>query len=142
MFRKFLSRRRKRSIKLLFSSFSSPSSVNAHKKVKREVENDKLKIVGFRVERTEKDPEIDDNGVPILRADTFAVLRLFGFGYKEKTRIGLTVEKAEAGALCNMMIDTGFFGITLESSTNALVNVKMPKHSVDLYFCAATEEVR
>lgn len=106
------------------------------------MEEDKLKIVGFRIERTEKDPEIDDDGIPVLRADTLVTLRLFGFGFMEKTRIGLTVERSEAGLQCKMMLDTGYFPIALESSTNALVEVKMPKHSVTLYLCAATDDVR
>lgn len=120
------------------------SSVKAHEISKRDADEveDKLRIVGFRIERTEKEPEIDDNGIPVLRADTVVTLRLFGFGFIEKTRIGLTVERSEAGLQCKMMLDTGYFPVALESSTNALVDVKMPKQSVTLYLCAATDDVR
>jgi metal transporter CNNM len=126
----------------LFSFFFS--SVKAHKILKRDVaveEEGKFEIAGFRIEKTEKDPEIDENGIPVLRADTMVLLRLFGFGFNESTRIGLTQERNEAGAQCKMMLEIGYFTVILESSTNALVNVKMPKHSVDLYLCAATHDV-
>lgn len=64
------------------------------------------------------------------------MLRLFGAGFTDKTEIGLTSEKLEYGGTCHMIL-TGFFQLSLESSTNALVEVLLPKNSVELYFCAS-----
>jgi hypothetical protein len=122
----------------------SPSSGGIRKVSKRNVEEEKLKVVGFRIERTAKEPEIDDDGIPILRADTTVTLRLFGSGFTDTTRIGLTSEKSDFGKRCNKMSeDVGYAVVVLESSTNALVELRMPKESHDLYLCASlTEEVR
>lgn len=100
-----------------------------------------LKIVGFRIERTEKDPEIDEDGVPVLRANTLATLRLFGFGFTDGMIIGVTPEKSEAGKQCNKMSgEVDDSKVVLESTTNALVELKMPKESSDLYLCASLKE--
>lgn len=117
------------------------SSFKTHEILKRQVANEKpAKIVGFRVEKTPKEPEIDDNGIPILRANTKVVLRLFGFGFKDDTEIGLTQEKIEIGARCKMLLTSAT--VKPESETNALVEILMPKFSADLYLCVSTFEVR
>lgn len=108
--------------------------------MKREASSDNLKIYGLRVEKTEKEPEIED-GVPVLRAGTKATLRLFGFGFTNKTTIGLTSEKLEFGDQCRRMISSGFFKISSESSTNAIVEIDLPNNSVEFYLCATNEDV-
>jgi metal transporter CNNM len=100
-----------------------------------------LQIVGFRIEHSEKEPEIED-GVPVLRADTKVTLRLFGHGFQHNTSIGLTTERNEFGTICNMLITTGKFNITMESSTNAKVEVLLPKNSVEMFICATNNVVR
>lgn len=94
-----------------------------------------MKIVGFRIEHADKEPEIDD-GVPVLRSGQHVVLRLFGFGFANTTTIGLTSERLEYGVSCNMMVPTGFFTIIRESSTNAKVEVLLPRYTAELYMCA------
>lgn len=101
--------------------------------------NEELEIVGYRIERAEKEPHIE-NGVPVLRAGTKATLRLFGTGFTNKTTIGLTSEKLDSGVSCNMMIPTGFFKIIKESSTNSHVEILLPKYSVELYICATNND--
>lgn len=96
------------------------------------------KIVGFRVERSEKEVETED-GVPVIRSDTKVLLRLFGLAFTETTVIGMTSERLEHGKPCNMMISTGFFKIDFESPANALVEILLPKNSVELYFCISSE---
>lgn len=98
------------------------------------------KIVGFRVERSDKEPEIED-GVPVIRSGTKVLLRLFGWGFSKTTVIGLTTEKLEHGKTCNMMISTGYFKIDFESPTNARVEILLPKNSVELYFCTSNEDI-
>lgn len=101
--------------------------------------DEKLKIVGFRIEHADKEPSLDD-GVPVLRSGQHVVLRLFGFGFANTTTIGLTSERLENGSICNMMISTGFFKIMLESSTNAKVEILLPKHTTELYMCATNND--
>lgn len=100
---------------------------------------DNLQIVGYRIEEAEKEPEIDD-GVPVLRAASKVTLRLFGFGFTDETTIGMTSEKLDFGKTCNQMISTGFFKIQLESSTNAKVQIILPKNSVELFICATNDD--
>lgn len=101
--------------------------------------DEKLKIVGFRIEHADKEPSIDE-GVPVLRSGQHVVLRLFGFGFANTTTIGLTSEALEFGSICNMMISTGFFKIIRESSTNAKVEILLPKHTTELYICATNND--
>lgn len=104
------------------------------------MEEEIAKIDGFRIEKAEKEPKIDENGIPVLRADTFVSLRIFGSGFIETTELGLTDEINKNGTHCNMRL--GHFELVLTSSTNALVEVKMPKNSVDLYLCVSNKGVR
>lgn len=118
----------------------SSYSPQKHGVMKRNtVNDDEVRIVGFRVEAAEKDPEIDD-GVPVLRANTKVTFRLFGISFKNTTTIGLTTEKLEYGTSCNMMVATGLFKIMLESSTNARVEVLLPEYSAELFICATHED--
>lgn len=122
----------------LYFLFSSPKLHNIEK---RNADlKDTTKIVGFRVERSDKEPEIED-GVPVIRSGTKVLLRLFGSGFSETTVIGLTTEKLEHGTTCNMMISTGYFKIDFESPINARVEILLPKNSVELYFCTSNEDI-
>lgn len=113
-------------------------SYDSHVVEKRDT-NDEVKVVGYRVEESAKDPQIED-GVPVLRAGSQIMLRLFGSGFKNKTKIGLTSEKLEYGGSCNMMITTGYFTIQQESPTNARVQVVLPSYSIELYICATKDD--
>lgn len=113
-------------------------SYESHVVEKRDT-TDEVKVVGFRIEESAKDPEIED-GVPVLRASSTIVLRLFGLGFKNTTRIGLTSEKLDYGGKCNMMIPTGFFTLKRESATNARVQIVMPAYTVELYLCATVDD--
>lgn len=117
------------------------SSLKAHGIAKRNIPLDRMQIVGFRVEASDKTPEIDD-GVPVLRANTKATLRLFGHGFTDGTVIGLTTERLDLGDSCRMMIPTGVFKITRErnSSTNGMIEILLPTNSVELFFCAKTDD--
>lgn len=97
-----------------------------------------MKIIGFRIEDSEKSPELE-NGVPVIRSDSKILLRLFGSGFTEKTKIGLTSEGLDYGKTCNMMISTGYFTIKYESPINARVEILLPENSVELYFCTSIE---
>lgn len=98
-----------------------------------------MKIVGFRIEEAENEPEIED-GVPILKSQSKVRFRLFGIGFQDNTTIGLTTEKLEFGSSCNMMVSTGLFKIIRESSTNAQVEVLLPEYSAELFMCATHED--
>lgn len=121
---------------MLLFSFCVKS--HPHELVKREASDEALKIVGFRIEEAEKEPQLED-GVPVLRADTKVTLRLFGNGFTNRTTIGLTAEKMEYMSHCTMMVSTGYFKIIPESSTNAKVEILLPKHSSELFICATND---
>lgn len=124
----------------LFDFRSASQSINQHYVVKRQaIQDEQLKIVGYRIEHADKEPEIED-GVPVLRSGQNVVLRLFGIGFANTTTIGLTSERLEFGGSCNMMIPTGFFKIVRESSTNAIVEILLPKYSAELYICATNND--
>jgi hypothetical protein len=114
-------------------------SLSGHDITKRAVMADPLEVVGFRIEHADKEPSIED-GMPLLRAGSTVQLRLFGQGFTNKTQIGLSPERLEYGGVCNMMIGTDF-KVKLESSVNAVVEIVLPKHSVELYFCATNDAV-
>jgi hypothetical protein len=111
---------------------------SGHEIAKREVA-EPMEIVGFRIDHADNEPSIED-GVPVLRAGSRIRLRLFGRGFTNRTHIGLSPEKLEFGGACNMMTVSGFT-LELESSVNAVVEIVLPKHSVELYFCATNDEV-
>lgn len=118
--------------------FTLLDSSVSHDVAKRDVPTDDLKVVGFRIEHADKEPGIED-GVPVLRSGSTVVLRLFGFGFSNDTKIGLTPERLKFGSPCNMMINTGLFKIVRESETNAKVEVILPKNTEELFMCATND---
>lgn len=112
-----------------------------HNIAKRENTLERMSIVGFRVESSDKSTEVDE-GVPVIRAGTNAKIRLFGHGFTDETIIGLTAEKLNFGDSCRMMIPTGVFKLFREknSTTNGLVDILLPEHSVELFFCAKNDD--
>jgi hypothetical protein len=117
---------------------------SSHKIVKRSTNSSdsaEVRIDGFRIESSAKEPEMHD-GVPVLRTDTQVVLRLFGAGFGLDgimTKIGLTREFKKRGDLCTMMVTEGFEIIADESGKTALVEIKVPDHTYDLYICASMD---
>lgn len=77
---------------------------NNRQVVKRQTENgQKVRIIGFHVLETAKEPELEE-GIPIFRAGTNIKFRLFGEGFTDNTMIGLTSEALESGQKCHKMI--------------------------------------
>lgn len=50
----------------------------------------KLQVIGLRVETADRDPSYDVDGVPVLLAYSQAVLRIFGTGFNNYTRLAVT----------------------------------------------------
>ncbi len=62
------------------------------------------KIVGYHVMETQKEPELE-HGIPIFKAGSTVKLRIFGEGFSENSKIGLTAEKGDSNTKCHKMID-------------------------------------
>lgn len=60
----------------------------------------KLKITGFRVEESDKEPKIVDGGIPSVLLNTKFVLRLFGDGFTNDTMLSFTHVPARYGEEC------------------------------------------
>lgn len=76
--------------------------------VKRQADDaKKLRIFGFHVLETAKEPELEE-GIPIFKAGTSVKFRLFGEGFTDDTMIGMTSEVLESGQKCHKMIGDTF----------------------------------
>lgn len=95
--------------------------------------------MGFRIDHAESEPSIED-GVPVLRAGSTVKLRVFGRNFTNRTKVGLSKEKLEFGGSCQML-SVSSTTVELESSVNAVVEITLPKHSEELYFCATNDDV-
>uniref|UniRef100_A0A1B0D3X4 Uncharacterized protein n=1 Tax=Phlebotomus papatasi TaxID=29031 RepID=A0A1B0D3X4_PHLPP len=96
-----------------------------------------IRIDGFRVEQSEKEPRVSDNGIPELMSDTQVLLRIFGTGFTDNMEIVLTSKPNPFGGPC-LVTSTEAFPIIRGSVTNrtALVHIIVPHVSGDLFFCA------
>lgn len=57
-------------------------------------------VYGFKLERSERTPEVDEDGVPALLVGSTGVLRLFGSGWTPDTRFVLTDGVGKRGDFC------------------------------------------
>lgn len=80
----------------------SLNSSNEHAVVKRQID-DQLKIIGYHIIESGKEPELED-GIPIIKAGSKLKLRLFGMGFSNKTIIGLTGEALAYGEKCHKIV--------------------------------------
>jgi len=67
-----------------------------------------LQVNGLRVETADRDPTFDDNGVPILLAHSRVVLRMFGVGFDNYTRITVTLIPGARGNRCEFPVADEF----------------------------------
>lgn len=73
----------------------------------------------------------------MLQAGSQVTLRMFGIGFSNRTRIGLTAEKLKEGGKCNAMVSKGFHIVAHDSSSNVRVEVLLPERSMQLFICAS-----
>ncbi|XP_055614277.1 uncharacterized protein LOC129760646, partial [Uranotaenia lowii] len=101
-----------------------------------------LVINGIRVEHADKEPLVDDDGVPTVLSYSSVTLRLFGLGLTEDTVVVFTHESNTFGGSC-LVPATNKYRIAKGSisSYSALVHLEFPATSAAKYFyiCAKYE---
>ncbi|XP_072943229.1 unextended protein-like [Epargyreus clarus] len=105
------------------------------------VRADEIPIVveGLRIEDSDKEPKIIDDGIPSVLADTKVVLRLFGQGLTSRTVIAFTHDPMEYGQPCKFLLK-GEYLAQSDSVTayTALFEIWAPSpiSGSKLYICA------
>lgn len=74
------------------------------RRTRRDVSDQKLRIIGVRIEHADKEPQLSEtgDGVPLLLAGVDAVARLFGEGITTDTWITFTQYPAGYGGACQL----------------------------------------
>ncbi|XP_045489776.1 unextended protein [Pieris rapae] len=103
-----------------------------------------IKLLGLRVDESEKEPKIIDGVIPSVLSEKEFVLRLFGEGFTEDTTIVFTSHPQEYGTSCHFQYGTYYKTSKLEGDS-AIFKLKVPEPEQDLtfYICAsnnATDE--
>ncbi|CAF4939802.1 unnamed protein product [Pieris macdunnoughi] len=103
-----------------------------------------IKLLGLRVDESEKEPKIIDGVIPSVLSEKEFVLRLFGEGFTEGTTIVFTSHPQEYGTSCHFQYGTYYKASKLEGDS-AIFKMKVPEPEQDLtfYICAsnnATDE--
>ncbi|KAG5875811.1 hypothetical protein JTB14_017544 [Gonioctena quinquepunctata] len=97
-------------------------------------------ITGIRLEHSYKDPDFDENGVPVLMADKDHIIRLFGFGFKPSMVISFTPNSDSCEFPIRRMFNVD---LTNFSETTVRVTVNLPPFSAEeetFYVCAKDGE--
>lgn len=64
-----------------------------------------IRLVGFRLEESEKEPKIVEDMIPSVLRNTKFSLRLFGEGFTKDTEIAFTHVPDAYGVVCNHLLD-------------------------------------
>lgn len=59
--------------------------------------------MGYHIIESSKEPELE-NGIPIVKAGSNIIMRMFGTGFTNKTMIGLTAESLAYGEKCHKIV--------------------------------------
>ena len=98
-----------------------------------------LQVNGLRVENADRDPTYDDDGVPILLAHSRVMLRMFGTGFDNYTRITVTQTPGARGKHCEFPVSDGFpVEANSISEFSALVRFHVPgitRPGASYYLC-------
>ncbi|CAH2100637.1 unnamed protein product [Euphydryas editha] len=98
-----------------------------------------IDLDGIRIEDSDKEPKIIEDGIPSVLADSKVILRLFGQGLTEKTVIAFTHDPLPYGQPCKFLLKGEY--LAKEGSvtkTSALFEVTAPSPLIasKLYICA------
>ncbi|XP_049531115.1 unextended protein isoform X1 [Anopheles darlingi] len=100
-------------------------------------------ILSWRVERSNKHLETEDDGVPSVHSNSPVVLRLFGTGITRDTVVIFTHEQQTVGGPCQVAATEKFRVMQAhESGRSGLVAVELPDATKSKYFylCAKYED--
>ncbi|KAG5682249.1 hypothetical protein PVAND_011613 [Polypedilum vanderplanki] len=120
--------------KSLFNLSSQPKS---HDIIKRELDQP-IKIIGFHIMETAKEPELDD-GIPVIKAGTKVKIRFFGSGFSNKTKLGLTTETLGYGEKCHKII-TDTYQVQANDKSNVLAELTLPEETLTLFICVSSSD--
>ncbi|XP_035776030.1 metal transporter CNNM4-like isoform X2 [Anopheles albimanus] len=141
--------RLKRSIGLNTNSSSSGTGISSNNNaILRRTYGDGEKmgsphIVSWRIERSDKHLETEDDGVPSVHSNSPVVIRLFGTGINRRTVVIFTHEEQPAGGQCQVAATEKFRVMEAhESGISGLVAVELPDATKSKYFylCAKYED--
>ncbi|PSN30159.1 Metal transporter CNNM4, partial [Blattella germanica] len=86
-----------------------------------------IQVIGLRIEHADREPYYGNDGIPILLAHSKAVLRLFGTGFNNDTRVTFTMRPGPKNDRCEFPIEEDF---PVEpdsiSEFSAIVKIRVP----------------
>ena len=89
--------------------------------------NSILKVNGIRVEHADREPTIGEDGIPLLLAQSNAVLRLFGTGINNDTRVTFTTRPGAKHVRCEFPIEEEYLVIPdTVTEYSSSVRIKVP----------------
>ncbi|XP_047542193.1 unextended protein-like [Vanessa atalanta] len=100
---------------------------------------DPINIDGLRIEDSDKEPKIVEDGIPSVLGESKVVLRLFGQGLTEKTVIAFTLDPLPFGQPCKFLLKGEYLAVEGSvTQRSALFDVTTPSALIapKLYICA------
>lgn len=117
----------------------SPQKGLLHRSRRTETEGE-IRIMGIRLEAAYKDPEFDEQGVPVLLANQEHTIRIFGDNFTPNMTITFTPDTGNYGDNCLILAARGFpINPETFSNTTATLKIKLPPMSGDsegFFICA------
>ncbi|KAJ8703796.1 hypothetical protein PYW07_013090 [Mythimna separata] len=100
-----------------------------------------IKLMGLRVEESDKEPKIVDELITSVLRDTHFFLRLFGENFTNDTTIAFTHTPAPYGNTCDHLLN-GEYKVLFAESDSALLNIIAPPPLDDyrFYICARNSD--
>ncbi|CAH1642136.1 unnamed protein product [Spodoptera littoralis] len=100
-----------------------------------------IKLMGLRVEESEKEPKIVDDLIPSVLRETHFFLRLFGENFTNDTIIAFTHTPAAYGDTCDHLLN-GEYKVSYAEANSALLSMIAPPPLDDykFYICAKNSE--
>ncbi|XP_059056452.1 unextended protein-like [Achroia grisella] len=97
-----------------------------------------INVDGLRIEDSEKEPKITEDGLPSVLADTGVTLRLFGEGFTSRTVIAFTNYEQEYGQQCKFILKGEYVakeGTVTTKSALFEISAPPPISGSKLYLC-------
>ncbi|CAB3224459.1 unnamed protein product [Arctia plantaginis] len=103
------------------------------KVISEPVPSSSIKLMGLRVEESDKEPKFVDNLIISVLRDTNFLLRLFGTGFTNDTIIAYTHTAGEYGETCDHLL-TGEYRVHVAEDDSALFHLVAPPPLEDYRF--------
>ncbi|XP_050359375.1 unextended protein-like isoform X2 [Nymphalis io] len=99
---------------------------------------DQINIDGIRIEDSDKEPKIVEDGIPSVLGESKVVLRLFGQGLTEKSVIAFTLDPLPFGQPCKFLLKGEYLAVEGSvTQRSALFDITTPSPLIasKLYIC-------